>query len=92
MRKLLRQTWMQVVLVYTALLLLMWIGLRHTSSSDLATIILWVGAILFSVTYATFSAREKCLLVPNGGWILRRIRNTSQKPTQKGSVIHFRKC
>ncbi len=55
MGKLVRQTWMQVILVYIAFFLLMWIGLRHTSSSDLATTILWVGAILFSVAYAAYT-------------------------------------
>ena len=55
MRKLLRQTWMQVILVYAALFLLMWLGLRHTSLSDLATTILWAGAILFSVAYAVYT-------------------------------------
>ena len=56
MRKLLRQTWVQVVLVYTTLFLLMWIGLSHTSSSDLATTLLFVVALLFSVAYAVYTS------------------------------------
>ncbi len=59
MRKPLRQTWMQFILVYMALFLLMWIGLRHTSSSDLATNILCLGAILFSVAYAVYTLFRK---------------------------------
>ena len=56
MRKFLRQTWAQVILVYISLFLLMWIGLRHTSSSDLATTILSVVAILFSVAFAVYTS------------------------------------
>ena len=51
-----RQTWVQVVLIYTTLFLLMWIGLRHTSSSDLATTLLFVVALLFSVAYAVYTS------------------------------------
>jgi hypothetical protein len=56
MRKFLRQTWVQVILVYIALFLLMWIGLRHTSLSDLATTILVACAILFSVAFAVYTS------------------------------------
>lgn len=56
MRKFLRQTWMQVVLVYAILFLLMWIGLRHASASDLAFIILLVFTVLFSVAFAVYTA------------------------------------
>ena len=55
MRKLSRQIWMQLILVYAALFLLMWFGLRHTSSSNLAATILWAGGILFSVAYAVYT-------------------------------------
>ncbi len=55
MRKLSRQIWMQLILVYAALFLLMWLGLRHISSSDLAATILWAGAILVSIAYAVYT-------------------------------------
>ncbi|HET9101240.1 MAG TPA: hypothetical protein VFN62_12665 [Acidobacteriaceae bacterium] len=56
MNKFLRQTWMQVVLVYAGLFLLMWIGLRYTSSSDLASTILWVVGILFSIAFTVYTS------------------------------------
>ena len=93
MRKLLRQTWMQVIFVYMALFLLIWIGLRHTSSSDLATNILCLGAILSSVAYAVYTLFRKGKLSTRPQWWLdfATDKNTSRKPTPKGSAIRFRK-
>ncbi len=88
MRKPLRQTWMQFILVYMALFLLIWIGLRHTSSSDLATNILCLGAILFSVAYAAYTFFRAGKMSTRPQWWLDFA--TDKKYTSKADSKRFR--
>ena len=56
MRKFLRQTWAQLILVYATLVLLVWIAFRYTSASDLAATILVTCAVLFSVAFTVYAS------------------------------------
>jgi amino acid transporter len=56
MRKFLRQTWAQLILVYATLFLLVWIGFRYASASALASTILVVCAVLCSVAFAVYTS------------------------------------
>jgi hypothetical protein len=79
---------MQVILVYLAIFLLMWIGLHHTSSSDFATTILWTGAILISSAYAvyTFFHTGKCL--PRYQWWLDFATDKKYKSKADSKKFH----
>ena len=86
MRKFLRQTWAQLILVYAALFLLMWIGLRHTSSSDLGSTILVACAILFSVAFAVYTAFRTGKFFTRPQWWAdfvtdKKSRSSKQTPT-----------
>ena len=56
MRKFLRQTWAQVILVYATLFLLVGIGFRYASASALASTILVACTVLFSVAFAVYTS------------------------------------
>lgn len=56
MRKFLRQTWVQLILVYATLFLLVGIGFRYASASALASTILVACTVLFSVAFAVHTA------------------------------------
>jgi drug/metabolite transporter (DMT)-like permease len=55
MRKLLRQTWLQVVLLFAALLLVVWFGFHHASSLNFAYILASIAAILCFSAYAVYT-------------------------------------
>ena len=82
MRKFLRQTWAQVVLVYATLFLLMWIGLRHTSSYDLGSTILVACAVLFSVAFAVYTAFRTGKISTRPQWWLDFATNKKYKATK----------
>jgi flagellar basal body-associated protein FliL len=63
----------------------MWIGLRHTSSSDLATTILVACAVLFSVAFAVYTAFRTGKFSTRPQWWLasatdKKYRSSKQTP------------
>jgi hypothetical protein len=56
MRKFLRQTWAQLILVYATFFLLAGIGFRYASASALASTILVACTVLFSVAFAVYTS------------------------------------
>ena len=56
MRKFLRQTWAQLILVYATLFLLLGIGFRYASASALASTILVACTVLLSVAFAVYTS------------------------------------
>lgn len=88
MRKFLRQTWAQVILVYLAIFLLMWIGLRHTASSDLATTVFWVGAIFVSSAYAAYTFFRTGKMSTRPKWWLDFVTDKKYKSKVDSKKLH----
>ncbi|MGC1873191.1 MAG: hypothetical protein WA700_19710 [Acidobacteriaceae bacterium] len=58
MRKFLRQTWAQLILVYATIFLFVWIGFHNTSALALASTIFAACALLFSVAFTMYTSRR----------------------------------
>lgn len=85
MRKFLRQTWAQVILVYATLFLLVGIGFRYASASALASTILVVCTALFTVAFAVYTSFRTGKFSTRPQWWLdfvtdKKYRSSEQTP------------
>ena len=55
MKKLLRKTWVQVLLVYAGLFLLLGVGLEHTAISDLVFLVLVIVNVIAGTIYVVYT-------------------------------------
>jgi amino acid transporter len=70
MKKFLRRTWMQLVLVYATLFLLVWIGFHYASASAVASTIIVACAVLFSVAFTVYTSFRNAKFPTRPQWWL----------------------